>query len=636
MTLVREERRLTAILVADIVGYSSLVDLDEAGTLASVRALHSEVIDPLLAERNGRIVKLMGDGMLAEFGSVVDAVSCATTMQKDVGARQSEVPSNRRIRFRIGVNLGDVIVDGKDLLGAGVNVAARLEQLCPPGGVLISGTAYDHLKGRFNLTLDYLGRQQVKNISEPVRVYSVRIDGVKRGWALHARRFRPTLRVAAALAPLLAVAGIGIWWFQPVVPARSEPSIAVLPFDNLGGDEMTDRLAAGVTEDVITDLARFRGLDVIARNSTEVYADKSVDVREVGRALNVRYVLEGSIQRDGGQIRVTAQLIDAASGAHLWSERWDRPAADIFSVQSEVAEQVAGRLTGSFGAISEAERLASRRARPEDLKAYDLFQLGREAALRSTKESTEEAIRLFRQALDKDPKLARSWVALAYAYDLTTHFGAESETARPAAMQAVQRALEIDPLDAEAHAAFGHLLGMAGDLGRADAEFERALQLNPNDVGILTNYAGWASTFGNPERGAEAADRAIRLNPNYATSAAGFFRLAYFMAGRNEDALRLVEREDPATRTRGGWVQRAAIYAALGKDEEARKAVSDALERHPDLTVEGFALNSPGYSDTERQHLVKTMRAAGFPLCVSEQDLRETPSLVRLPECVQS
>jgi tetratricopeptide (TPR) repeat protein len=350
--------------------------------------------------------------------------------------------------------------------------------------------------------------------------------------------------------------------------------------------------------------------------------------------LNVRYVLEGSIQRSGEQVRVTAQLIEADRGTHLWSERWDRPATDVFAVQTEVAEQVATRLAASGGAIPEAERAASRRTRPEDLKAYDLYRMGQEAMGHLTKESIEEAIRWLEQAVNQDPKLARAWVALAAAHDLTMHYGADVDTARAAAMQAIRRGLELDPQDAAAHATLGHILGMAGDLPRAKAEFETALGLNQSDVGILTSYAGWASKFGEPERGAQAADRAMRLNPNYSASAAGYYRLAYMMAGRYEDALRLVEHEDPLTRTRGGWVQAAVIYAALGRHEEARATVLEALNRYPDLTTESFALNSPGYTDTERQRLVEGMQSAGFPPCIKPEQLQAmTAPVHRLPEC---
>ena len=639
MASTRTERRLAAILAADVVGYSRLVEQDEEGTLAAVRDIRYAVIDPLLAEHRGRIIKLMGDGLLAEFGSVVDAVACALAIQTATAARQDDIPPERRIVFRIGINLGDVVVEGDDLLGDGVNIAARLEQLCEPGGVMVSGTAYDHLKGKLNVPFDFAGQKRVKNISQPVRTYTLRMEGAQRGWSWRTRLVR-RWPLAVALAAVLLVMGLGLWWRsqrgEPTIDetAIGKPSIAVLPFDNLGGDDATGRLAAGVTEDIITDLSRYRDLDVMARNATAAYAGKPVDIRAVGKALNVRYVLEGSIQRSGEQVRVTAQLIEADRGTHLWSERWDRPATDVFAVQAEVAEQVATRLAASGGAIPEAERAASRRTRPEDLKAYDLYRMGQEAMGHFTKESIEEAIRWLEQAVDQDPKLARAWGALAAAHDLTMHYGADVDAARAAAMQAIRRGLELDPLDAAAHATLGHILGMAGDLPRAEAEFETALRLNPSDAGILTNYAGWASTFGDPGRGAQAADRAMRLNPNYSVSAAGFFRLAYLMAGRYEDALRLVEREDPQTRTRGGWVQGAVIYAALGRQEDARAAVLETLKRHPDLTIESFALNSPGYSDAERQRLVEGMQSAGFPPCIKPEHLQAMAAPVhRLPEC---
>ena len=282
-------------------------------------------------------------------------------VQKGVAAAQADVLPERRIVFRIGVNLGDVVVEGDDLLGDGVNVAARLEQLCPPGGVLISGTAYDHMKGRLSLPLDYAGEQQVKNISEPVRTYSVRMDGAKRGWSLQPRRFRRWLPVAAVLVLVLLIVAAVIWWFRPVEHCRGQALVAVLPFDNLSGDDATKRLADGITEDIITDLARFPEFDVVARNSTEIYRDKAVDVRQVGKDLGVGFVLEGSIQLQGEQVRLTAQLIDAKTGNHVWSERWDRPADDIFAVQTEIAEQVTNRLGGGAGLIQTAGREAARR-----------------------------------------------------------------------------------------------------------------------------------------------------------------------------------------------------------------------------------------------------------------------------------
>jgi TolB-like protein/class 3 adenylate cyclase/tetratricopeptide (TPR) repeat protein len=632
MARVRAERRLAAIMAADVVGYSRLVEADEASTLAAIRDLRCEVIDPLLGEHHGRIVKLMGDGAIAEFGSVVDAVACAVAVQRGVAARQAAVAPQRGIVFRIGINLGDVVVEGEDLLGDGVNVAARLEQLCEPGGVMLSGTAYDHLQGKLDLPLEFAGEQHLKNIDRPVRTYRVRLDGVRAASsAPRARRYGWKLPVAAAILLALVLAGGAIWLLWPGEPAfTGRPSIAVLPFDNLGGDEATGRLADGVTEDIITDLSRFRDFDVIARNSTAVYEDKPVDVRQVGKELNVRYVLEGSIQKQGEQIRATAQLVDAATGGHVWSERWDRPARDLFAVQTEIAEQVASQLGG--GVVVGAERQTARRKRPTDLTAYELYLRGLDELHRGTKENTEEAIRLFTQAIEKDANLARAWSALAAAHDFTVSFGADLYAAEAKAKEAAECAVAIDPMDAEAHRALGEVLGTLGDFKRAEAELETALRLNPGHAGILVNYASWASTFGHPQRGAEAADRALRLNPNYDVGTANRSRNAYYWAGRYEDALRMVERQPPESRTMGGWIQRAASYAALGRIDEARRATQDALARHPDLSIQGL-LSRPDVTDADRRHDDELMRKAGFPLCAKPEELVEFEKPYRLPEC---
>ncbi len=632
MVATRSERRLAAIMAADIVGYSRLMEAEEAATLAAIKGLWADVIDQLLSEHVGRIVKLMGDGALIEFRSVVDAVTCAVAMQTGVAAHQASAKPERRIVFRIGVNLGDVVVEGDDLLGDGVNVAARLEQLCPPGGVLISGTAYDHMKGKLDLPIDFTGEQQVKNISEPVRTYNVRMEGVKRGWSLRTRRLRRFQSVVAAAAIVLALGGAAAWWLLQADPATAPASIAVLPFDNLGRDDATGRLADGITEDIITDLARFRDFAVIARNSTEVYAGKAVDVRQVGKDLNVRYVLEGSVQSVGDHIRVTAQLIDAQSGTHLWSERWDRPAADVFALQTEIVQQASNRLGGSSGAIMEAEHQAAQRKRPENLSAYERYLLGRDRMLTPTKERIDEAITFFQQALDQDPTLSRAWTGLAWAYEQTTYYGADYATAYPLALEAARQAVKADPMDAAAHAVLGHQIGQGGDFARAEAELETALRLNPGDANILALYANWLSTLGDPERGAELADQAIRLNPDYPVSMTGSFFFAYFMAGRHEDALRIIEKQPIESRTKNSWAIRAAIYAALGEREKAETATTEALQHHPGLTAEGYA-NEPGFNETERQKLADALRDAGFPLCATPEQLEAVENAFRIPEC---
>ncbi|MEK0082203.1 adenylate/guanylate cyclase domain-containing protein [Benzoatithermus flavus] len=632
----RAERRLAAILAADVVGYSRLIEADEAATLALIKSLRREVIDPLLAEHHGRIVKLMGDGALVEFASVVDAVACAVAVQRAVAGRQAAVPAERRIVFRIGVNLGDVVVEGEDLLGDGVNVAARLEQLCEPGGVLVSGTAYDHLQGRLGLPLTFAGEQRVKNIARPIRTYRVELDGK----AARRRSWWQGRRAAAALAALLvlAAAAAGGWWWGRAggdAGAQGRASIAVLPFENLGGDAATGRLADGLTEDTITDLARFRDLDVIARNSTAAYKGKPVDVREVGRALGVRYVLEGSIQRQGARVRVTAQLIDAPTGTHVWSERWDRPTQDVFAVQSELAEAVAAKIGGYTGLIVAADRDLAKRKRPQDLNAYDLYLLGIEAKHRETKESVEEAIRLLKQSLAIDPNFARAWTGLSWSYQVLGGFVDETPELRQAAKDAAQQAVDLDPMDAEAHAALASALGREGNLVRTGAELGKALDLNPNSADILTFYADWASSFGQAERGAAAAEQAIRLNPNMPNWALSSYRYAFFMVGRYEDALRMLDRKPRDNYRRSDYVFRAAALGALGRVEEAHAAVAEALTRFPNLTVEGFA-GAPEWSAAERQRLTDTMRRAGFPACAKQETLKIMPGLERLPECASS
>lgn len=318
-------------------------------------------------------------------------------------------------------------------------------------------------------------------------------------------------------------------------------SIAVLPFENLGGDEATGGPAVGITEDIITDLARFRGLEVIALNSVLIYKGVPTDIRQIGDDLDVSYVLEGSIQRQGDNVRVTAQLVEAASAVHVWSERWDRPLEDVFAVQAELAELVTAKLGGYAGTIAATDRDTAKRKRPSDLSAYDLYLLGIEAKHRETEESVREAITLLKKSVEIDPQFARAWTGLAWSYSLLAGW-VDSPELGELFMAAAQRAVELDPLDAEAHAALGFAIGAAGDLKQAEAAFEKALSLNPNSADILTFYAMWASGFGKAGKGVEAAEHAIRLNPEMPGWALSAYRYAFFMAGRYEEALRFQER----------------------------------------------------------------------------------------------
>jgi TolB-like protein/class 3 adenylate cyclase/cytochrome c-type biogenesis protein CcmH/NrfG len=573
-TAPRAERRLAAILAADIVGYSRLVEQDEAGTLAAIKGLREGAIDPLLAEHKGRVVKLMGDGVIVEFASVVDAVACAVAVQKAAADRQAKTPADRRIVFRIGVNLGDVVVDGDDLLGDGVNVAARLEQLCEPGGVLVSGTAYDQLQGKLPYPLDDIGERRLKNIERSIRVYAVRAAAEDRS--------------SAVRSPV------------PTPALSGKLSIAVLPFTNLSGDPQQQYFADGITEDIITDLSRFHDLDVIARNSSFAHRGEAGDLCRIGQDLGVRYMLSGSLQRHGDRVRVSAQLVDVATGVHVWSERWERSAADVFAVQTEIAERTANVLAGE-GVILHAAAALAKRKRPDDLTAYERYLLGKEHGGRFTSLDAEQALQHYRAALEWDPSLARVWVGLASCLSQLAGFSSEPESLDRQSVEAARRAVELDPMDAEAHAALGEGLGYAGATAEAEATLERAVALNPSSADILARYAGWAPRFGKPERGSEAADRARLLNPNWPVWYNMYLCRAYFFAGRYADALAMVERKPPTSVHLQDMVYAAASAAMLGRLERTRLWRERALANFPALTAEWHLRSGgPGSSSCAR------------------------------------
>jgi TolB-like protein/DNA-binding SARP family transcriptional activator len=439
-------------------------------------------------------------------------------------------------------------------------------------------------------------------------------------------------RFGVAAVTALALAGAGAWWLWPDAPSSVKPVVAVLPFDSLADDEASRRLADGLTADIITDLARFPEFGVIARNSTAMYADKPVDARAIGAALQVDFVVDGSIQREGDRVRISAQLVDANTGKSLWSERWDRRDEHIFAVQTEISEQIANRLGGGAGLVQEAGRIAAHRKPPGDLTAYEFYLLGSEKLEQINPADVDEAIRLLNRAVEIDPGLARAWVELYHSHDVLAHFGVEPEKNQRIAADAALRAVRLDPGDAEAHVVFGKSLGMKHDLVRAEAEFETALALAPGAAEILTFYSGWASTFGKPDRGADTVDQVIRLNPNYPMWNANIFSYAYFVAGRYDDALRVMDRMTLDNYLRKTWVMRAGALAATGREEEAETWVQKALERHPDLTIEGWA-NEPGFHDADRQRFIDTMQLAGFPPCAKPETLAKIETPLRLPEC---
>jgi TolB-like protein/DNA-binding winged helix-turn-helix (wHTH) protein len=445
--------------------------------------------------------------------------------------------------------------------------------------------------------------------------------------------WRPLAAIAASLLVVL-VAGAAAWWMPQAPPAGGKPVVAVLPFEVLEEDATARRLGNGLTEDIITDLARFPEFQVIARDTIQTYAGRSISPAEIGKALGVSFVVEGSIQLQADRLRITAQLLDAATGKHLWSDRWDRPRGDLFAVQTEIAEQVSNRLGGGDGMIQAAGRIAAHRKPPASLTAYELYLLGTEKLEQVNRADIEESIKLLRRAVEQDPGLARAWVELYHAHSIMINFGGGIEDSLKLAVEAAERAVMLDPSDAEAHAALGWSFIDRNDPARAKPEFDTALRMAPNQFEILTFYACLASTFGEPQRGAEMVDQAIRLNPNYPMWSTRLFAAAYFMAGRYEDALRIQDRLSPENYGEWIWAYRPASLAALGRTEEAKASVAEALKWFPNLTIEGF-VNLPGTNDNDRRHLVETMRLAGFPICAKPEALAAMDKPVRLPECVE-
>lgn len=622
-------------MVADVVGYSRLIQANEAATIAAVRELRKDIVEPAVAENRGRIVKLMGDGILAEFGSVVDAVACAVAIQHEMAEPAPDAPPARLLVLRIGINLGDIVVDGDDILGDGVNVAARLQQLCEPGGVLISGTAYDHMQGKLGLPLDFVGEAHVKNIERPVRSYAVRFgEEVPALRSALSKWVVPT--IAAVLIAVIGAAGAYYFWPKPptTTAATVKPSIAVLPFVNLGTDAASGRLAEGLTDDIITDLTRYRDFDVIARNSLEAYRSRPTDVRRLRDELSIRYLLEGSIQRADERIRVTAQLIDVASGTNIWSERWDRPAEDVFAVQTEVAEHTASAIAGSDLLLSSMNAEA-RRKLPRDLQAYDLTVLAYESLLRGTEADTVAGINYADQAISRDPNFARAYVQKAWLVQELAKYRRNWNEASRQMEDLARTAIRLDPYDANAHILLAWTLGTLGKNSEALEETTRALELNPSSADILNMAADTMAFLGKPEEGLAMCDRSFRLNPTppdwyYSDCVSNFY-----FAGRYEEAIDAVNRGSASTEaTPSALVWKAASEAELGRAADATATVGKLEQLYWEVSFE-WLLNT-GWNferDQERDLILASSKKAGVRICATADELTEFTSPNRLPEC---
>jgi TolB-like protein/class 3 adenylate cyclase/tetratricopeptide (TPR) repeat protein len=625
----RTDRKLAAILAADVVGYSWLVGDDEAGTIARLRALRKELLEPLVAEYHGRVVKLMGDGALVEFASAVDAVECAVAVQRGVAEREAAVPPERRIAFRIGINVGDIIVEDGDILGDGVNIAARLEGLAEPGGVCTARNVYNQVKDKVELAFEPMGQHRVKNIAEPITVYRVLPGRAKRRPAsmASALRGRGTVGIAVAVMLVLAVGAAAIWYTfslpvseppvstaagsgeRPALPLPDRPSIAILPFENLSGDPRWERFVGGITEDIITDLARHPDLFVIAHNSTEAYKAKGVDVRQVGRDLGVRYVLEGSVQADAGRVRVTAQLIDAATRGHLWAARYDQPEGELFAIQDEVVQKIANSVGEWHGQVARARLLVAKRKPPASLDSYDLYLLGIEQKHKFTKESEAEAIQLLARAVELDPDFARAWVGLAMAHFINASYGYSDDP--PADMkrfrECIERALTLDPTEPMALIMMGDIRATRGDVTGANEEYERALAAAPGDAEMLALLSTEALGTMEPERAAAFGRQALRLNPSAPNYYFLFLAYAEYARGAYREAialLRQIPMDSPPP-----ILFLALAHAQAGETEEAKHLAARLQTEFPSFTLDDFirdyAVTSPAAIDLIREGATK-------------------------------
>jgi TolB-like protein/class 3 adenylate cyclase/tetratricopeptide (TPR) repeat protein len=639
------ERRLSAILAADVVGYTRLMEVDEAGTFARLRAHRQEIFEPEIAKHHGRIFKLMGDGLLAEFTSVVDAVECAVALQRGMVERNKDVPAEQRIDVRIGINLGDVIVEDDDRHGEGVNIAARLQALAEPGGICVSRTVVNHVKNKLNISFEDLGEHRVKNIAEPVSVYRISGEATagRRSGGQAARQRALRRWGSAAAAIVLVLFGAGFTWVvlqdqhsAPALALPDKPSIAVLPFNNMSHDSEWDLAADGMTENIITDLARVGELFVIARNSTFVYKGKSVDARQVGRELGVHYVLEGSIQASKDKLRVTAQLIDAATGRHVWSDVYDRPTNDIFSLQDEVAQEIAGRLSGWEGVVSDQFRTVAHQKAPANLKAFDYYLLGIEAKHKFTKEHNIEAQQYFKKAIELDPGLARAYTGLAWTYNLEIDLAYTPSSAK--SMEGwfanALKAVELDPEDSDARVVLAIAYLYDNQYSRAEAEIERAFVLNSNNADALLLYGYYGAWLGKPELALERAEKAVRLNPNFPLWYYYGLRNAYFYARKFEKALEVANQiTDPVTHD---LAYLAAIHAELGHQDEAKKITQQLLKIDQYWSGERYISDSGRFARDEELNLyLDAIRAAGLPACTPEIKIQEDTSVKRLPFCEQ-
>ena len=588
MVAERVNRKLAAILAAEVVGYSRLMGADEAGMLAALKRHREAVFDPAVAAHNGRIVKLIGDGVIAEFGSVVDAVSCALSVQRSSATIPDQGASQPTIVLRIGINLGDVIIEGDDIYGDGVNVAARLEPLAEPGGICVSSIVNESVGNRIDVRFQDGGEISVKNIDRPIRV-----------WKWH-----------PGATPLAAAKSNAA---KPE-PNGATASIAILPFTNMSGDPEQEYFSDGITEDIITDLSKIAGLMVIARNSSFTYKGRSVDVRTVGRELGVRSVLEGSIRRVGKRVRITAQLVDATTGGHLWGERYDRDLTDIFEVQDDVTRRIVDALKVT---LSPAENARLTAGGTSSMDAYDYVLRGRELLLGKTKnrETFEQSIKLFMRALELDPNYPKAYAALSMAYNLDyqNRWSDDPDSSLPLAKRCAEQAIEKDPNEPFARLVASWAAIFEKDLDRATSEVNIALRLNPNFALAYSNLASIHNYSGRPLEAIPVLERAIRLDPAFRAQNLHFLGIAHLLAGKYETAAALLrERILLVPGTDFSRVLLASALGHLGEGDEARRIWQELEQINPKYSFSEHFARQPFKKEEDVQRIAEGLAKAGL------------------------
>jgi adenylate cyclase len=620
------KRKLTAILSADVKGYSRLMGEDEEATVRTITA-YREIIGTVVEKHRGRVVDSPGDNILAEFASVIDAVSSAVEIQEELKTKNAELPEDRRMEFRIGVNLGDVIHEEERIYGDGVNVAARVESMADPGGISVSGTVFDQIESKLPLGYEYLGEQSVKNISKPVRIYKALMDPEAVGKVIGERRAEPRRghRVALAVVTLLLliVGGLLIWRtaFPPVqvasvekmaFPLPDKPSIAVLPFTNMSGDPEQEYFSDGLTEEIISALSSVPKLFVIARNSTFTYKGKPVKVQQVSEELGVQYVLEGSVRKGGDKMRISAQLIDALNGHHLWAKRYDRNLSDIFAVQDEITKEI---ITSMQVKLTEGEQIRAAAKGTNNLEAYLKYLQANELIGRINPESNALGKQLAEEAIALDPEYSWAYYALGRSHmmDVWVKASKSPKESIGKAIELVQKAIALDDTNVRAHSLLAFLYSMTRQHDKAIAQAEKAVALNPNSawaqfiVGKTLFFAGRA------EESIPEYKKAIRLNPIPPNNRLWSLGLSYAYTGQYEEAITWCEKAvNQGPNDLLARMMMTVVYSLSGRDEEAQVQAAEVLRILPKFSLKKFEKKLTYKKKEDREKFLGALRKAGL------------------------